>query len=70
MAPLNVGAEVNFYNSTRSKRLVNFFSDLNISFNYQKVLEIKENLPKVVMQKKERNNGVFVPTNAKKNQCY
>lgn len=70
MAPLNVGAEVNFYNSTRSKRLVNFFSDLNISFNCQKVLEIKENLPKVVMQKKERNNGVFVPTNAKKNQCY
>ena len=53
MAPLNVGAEVNFYNSTRSKRLVNFFSDLNISFNYQKVLEIKENLPKVVLQKKE-----------------
>lgn len=70
MAPLNVGAKVNFYNSTRSKRLVNFFSDLNISFNYKRVLETKENLPKVVLQKKERNNGVFVPTNAKKNQCY
>lgn len=70
MAPLNVGAGVNFYNSTRSKRLVNFFYDLNISFNYKKVLETKENLPKIVLQKKERNNGVFVATNAKKNQCY
>ena len=65
--PLNVGVGLHFYNLTRSKKLVNFLSDLNIGVNYQKVLEIKENLTKSVLQKKEQNNGVFVPTSVKKN---
>ena len=48
-------------------KLVNFLSNLKISDSYQKVLKIRENLTKAVLQKKEQINGVFVSTNVKKN---
>ena len=50
-----------------SKKLENFISDLKINVNYQKVLDRRENLTKAVLQKKDENNEVFVPTNVRKN---
>ena len=44
--PFNVGVGLHFYNSARSKKLVNFLSDFDISDNYQKGMEIKGNLTK------------------------
>ena len=49
--PLNVRVGLHFYNSTGSKELVTFLSDLKISVNYQNVLEKKEKLKKAVLQK-------------------
>ena len=50
-----------------SESLFEHLSDLNISVSYHRVLEIKENLTKTVLQKKEQINGVFLSTNVKKN---
>lgn len=45
---VSVGVGLQFYNSTRSKKLMNFLSNLNISVHYH-VLEIKENLTKAAL---------------------
>ena len=47
--PFNVGVGLHFYNSARSKKLVNFLSDFDISDNYQKGMEIAEERTKQQM---------------------
>ena len=42
--PLNVGLGLYIYHVTRSKKLINFLSDLNISISYKKVTGIKKTL--------------------------
>ena len=42
--PLNVGIGLYIYHATLSKKLVNFLSDLNISTNYKKVINIKKDV--------------------------
>ena len=65
--PLNVGIGLYIYHVTRSKKLINFLSDLNISINYKKVTEIKKNIVQSVLVKRAENNGVFIPSSLTKN---
>ena len=39
--PSNVGVGLYLYHSTRSKKLVKFLSDLNVSISYDKIIDIK-----------------------------
>ena len=56
------------YHATRSKKLVNFLSDLNISINYRKVIIIKKDVAQPVLKQKEEYNGVFIPSNLKRDE--
>ncbi|XP_066919527.1 uncharacterized protein [Clytia hemisphaerica] len=61
--PLNVGSGIAFYHATRSKKLVDFLSDLNMSASYKKVLDIKEHIAQSVLKRYFVNDGVFIPLN-------
>ena len=59
--PLNVGIGLYIHQRTRSKELIDTFSNLNLSIKYDKVLSIKNDVANAVVEKMESNNGVFVP---------
>ena len=61
--PLNVGTGIAFYHSTRSKKLVNFLSDLNVSANYKKVIDMKSDIAQSVLQRCIKLDGIFIPRN-------
>ena len=65
--PLNVGLGLYIYHSTRSKKLVKFLSDLNLSITYDKVIDIKKGIVTSIMKKSAENDGVFVPSSLSKN---
>ena len=56
------------YYAYRSKKLVNFISDLNLGANYQKIVNIKKEIVQAVLEKKKENNGVFIPSTLKEDQ--
>ena len=60
--PLNVGIGLYLYHLTRSKKLINFLSDLNIGINYTKVVNIKKDIVQTVLSRKMVNNDIFVPS--------
>ena len=66
--PLNVGIGLYVHHQTRSKKLVNFLSDLNIGINYDKVLDIKKDIAIAILDKQEANGGVFVPSSLSNNK--
>ena len=67
-SPLNIGLGLYTYHVSRSKRLVNFLSDLNLDANYQKVIDIKKDIVQAVLKKKKANKGVFIPSTLKECQ--
>ena len=67
--PLNVGVVLYIYHATCSKKLVNFLSDLNISTNYKKVINIRKDVAQAVLKQKEEDNGVFIPSNLKRDEA-
>ena len=66
--PLNVCVGLYIYHVTCSKKLVNFLSDLNINTNYKKVINIKKDAAQAVSKQKEEDNGVFIPSNLKRDE--
>ena len=48
-----------FHQVTRSKKLIDMMSDLNLSINYGKVMEIKKDVAKSIVERREENNGVL-----------
>ena len=60
--PLSIGTSLFIYHNTRSKKLVNFISDLNIGVTYDKVISIKKEIASSVQEQRNSNNGVFIPT--------
>ena len=60
--PLNVGIGLYLHQVTRSKKLLDMMSGLNLSINYDKVQSIKTAVANTVMEKKQQRNGVFVPS--------
>ena len=63
--PLNVGLGLYFHQVTRSKKLIDMISDLNLSINYGKVREIKKDVARSIV---ERRDGVFIPSILSANQ--
>ena len=52
--PLNIGIGLCAFHTTRSKKLINFLSDLNVSANYNKIISIKKNIFDAVLEKKNK----------------
>ena len=64
---MNVGVGLYVYHSARSKKLVNFLSDLNVSISYDKVIDIKKDIAANIMEKSKEVDGVFVSSSLVKN---
>ena len=56
------------YHVSRSKKLVNFLSDLNLGTIYQKAIDIEKDIVQAVVQREKANNGVFIPSTLKEVQ--
>ena len=59
---LNVGVGLYFHQTTRSKKLIDMFSGLNLSIGYEKVTDIKKDVANAILEKRDENNGVFIPS--------
>ena len=68
--PLIVAVGLYIYHATRSKKLVNFLLDLDISTNYKKVINMLKDLAQAVLKQKEEDNGVFIPSNLKRDESF
>ena len=66
--PLSVGVGMYLYHAARSKKLIKFFSDLNIGINYDKVIGIKQGISNSMVEKCKENNGVFLQSTLSKNR--
>ena len=66
--PLNIGLGLYMYHVSRSKKLVNFLSDLNLGTIYQKAIDIEKDIVQAVVQREKANNGVFIPSTLKEVQ--
>ena len=60
--PLSIGTSLFLYHNTRSLKLVDFISDLNIGVNYDKVIYIKRDIVSPIQEQLYKNNDVFIPT--------
>ena len=60
--PLNVGLGLYVYHITRSKKLINFLSELNVGVNCHKTTSIKKSIVDAVLAKRTENNGIFIPS--------
>ena len=49
------------HQKTRCRELINILSDLNISTDYDKLLNIKSQLADTVLTEINSNDGVFIP---------
>ena len=70
--PLNIGIGLCAFHTTRSKKLINFLSDLNVSANYNKIISIKKNIFDAVLEKKKQKKTMaylFRQYYPKINQC-
>ena len=65
--PLSIKIDLYLYQHTRSKKLINFLSDLNISANYKQVIHLKKDIANSTEMKRQENNGVFIPLGFKEN---
>ena len=59
--PLNVGTGIYMHQKTRCRELIDIMSDLNISIDYHRLLNIKSLLADTVLTEINDNNGVFIP---------
>ena len=64
--PLNVGTGIYIYQKTRCRELIDILSDLNISTDYDKLLNIKSQLADTVLTEVNNNDGVFIPKSISK----
>ena len=68
---LSIRIGFSLYQHTRSKKLINFLSDLNISANYKKVIHLKKDIVNSIEMRRQDNNGVFIPPGfQKKSQTF
>ena len=63
---LIVDAGLYWYHATRSKKLINFFSDLNIDIISDKVTGINKDVSNIIIEKCKEINGVFLPSTLSK----
>ena len=61
-ATLNDGVVLYLHQATRSKKLNDEFSGLNMGINYEKVINVKKDVANVILETRDENNGVFIPS--------
>ena len=64
--PLYVGTSIYIHQKTRCRELIDILSDLNISTDYDKLLNIKSQLADTVLTEINNNDGVFIPRSISK----
>ena len=60
--PLNIGNGIYIHQKTKCRELIDILSDLNISIDYDKLLNIKSQLADTVLTEINNNDGVFIPS--------
>ena len=60
--PLNVGVGLYLHQTTRSKKVIDMFSGLNLRISYEKVIDIKKDVANAILEKRDENNGVLIPS--------
>ena len=58
---MNVDVGLYLHQTTRSKKLIDIFSGLNLSISYKKVIDIKKDVANAILEKRDENKGVFIP---------
>ena len=64
---LSIGIDLYLHQHTRSKKLIKFLVDLNISANYKQVVRLKKDIAHSTEMKRQKNNGVFIPLGFQQN---
>ena len=64
--PLNVELRLYVYHITRSKKLINVLSDLNVGVSYHKITYIKNSIVDAALAKRTENNVIFIPSTINK----
>ena len=64
--PLHAGTGIYIHQKTRCRELIDILSDLNISIDYDKLLNIKSQLADTVLTEINNNDGVFIPRSISK----
>ena len=59
---MNVGTSIYIHQKTRCRELIDILTDLNISIDYDKLLNIKSQLADTVLTEINNNDGVFIPS--------
>ena len=60
--PLNVSVGLYLHQIPRSRKLIDMFSGLNLSISYEKVTDIKKDVANAILEKRDENNGLFIPS--------
>ena len=61
--PFSVGLALHIHKETRSKKLIECLSELNLSINYKKLVKIQTEIANSVAAQIHYNNGVYIPPN-------
>jgi len=60
--PLSVGLAIYIHKQTRSKKLINFLYDLNLSVSLNKLYDIQQDIATAIHEENKSNDGVFMPS--------
>ena len=60
--PLSVGLGLYIHQRTRSKELLDMFSEMNLSISSKKVACIKRDIETAVREKVHDSDGIFIPS--------
>ena len=61
--PFSVGLGLYFHRQTRSKKVIDTLSKLNLTIPYDRLLKIETRIANEISKNIDNNNGVFVPPN-------
>ena len=60
--PLNVVVGLYLHQPTRSRKLIDMFSGLDLSISYEKVIDIKKNMANAFLEKRDEKNRLLIPS--------
>ena len=67
--PFAVGLGILVHKETRNKKMIEYLSDLGLSISYKKVMKLENGLGNMIVEKRNSNEGVYIPDNLTQNSC-
>ena len=67
--PFAVGLGILVHKETRNKKMIEYLSDLGLSISYKKAMKIETGLGNMIVEKRNSNEGVYIPDNLTQNSC-